>query len=191
MVDREIRNDPSLLRGETLTGCARPPISSVRFRVWFWTFCNAFAQSRDRRSRRPSERVELAPLGVPAQRPFLERKRHGRVAGRKCRGHAFQYVDWLFEGDDLIAASRTAYDEGLGGRSQFHDAHFLTFHRVRHFRNRPWPTQQSNVHDPPVKSEPDGESHRVQPLAEQGVKKARPAGFEPATSGLEIRCSIP
>lgn len=50
--------------------------------------------------------------------------------------HAFQYPDWLFEGDDIIVASRTAYDDGLGGAHNFHDANFLTFHRVPNFRTR-------------------------------------------------------
>jgi hypothetical protein len=49
--------------------------------------------------------------------------------------HAFQYVDWQIEGDDIIFASRTAYDDGLGGAHRFHDANFLTFHRIRNFRN--------------------------------------------------------
>jgi formylglycine-generating enzyme required for sulfatase activity len=48
--------------------------------------------------------------------------------------HAFQYVDWLFEGNDIIAVSRTAYDDGLGGAHRAHDANFLTFHRIRNFR---------------------------------------------------------
>jgi hypothetical protein len=48
--------------------------------------------------------------------------------------HAFQYVDWLFDGDDLIAVSRTAYDDGLGGALRAHDANFLTFHRIVSFR---------------------------------------------------------
>ncbi|HET7559896.1 MAG TPA: sialidase family protein, partial [Limnochordia bacterium] len=42
----------------------------------------------------------------------------------------FQYVDWLFDGDDLIAASRTA----LGGAHNYHNANHLTFHRIRDFR---------------------------------------------------------
>jgi hypothetical protein len=49
--------------------------------------------------------------------------------------HAFQYVDWLVEGDDIIFTSRTAYDDGLGGAYRFHDANFLTFHRIKNFRN--------------------------------------------------------
>jgi hypothetical protein len=49
--------------------------------------------------------------------------------------HGFQYVDWLFDGDDMIAACRTATDDGLAGAHNFHDANFLTFHRIAHFRN--------------------------------------------------------
>jgi hypothetical protein len=49
--------------------------------------------------------------------------------------HAFQYADWQFEGDDLIVASRTAYEDGLGGADRSHDANFLTFHWVKDFRN--------------------------------------------------------
>ncbi|HRU07095.1 MAG TPA: sialidase family protein [Candidatus Brocadiia bacterium] len=48
--------------------------------------------------------------------------------------HAFQYVDWLFDGEDLIAVSRTAYDDGLGGAHTYHDANYMTFHRVKAFR---------------------------------------------------------
>jgi len=42
---------------------------------------------------------------------------------------AFQYVDWLFDGDDIIVASRTAFN----GAHNFHDANHLTFHRVKDF----------------------------------------------------------
>lgn len=44
--------------------------------------------------------------------------------------HAFQYVDWLFAGPDLVAVSRTAWD----GSHSFHDANYFTLHRVRDFR---------------------------------------------------------
>ena len=46
----------------------------------------------------------------------------------------FQYADWQFDGDDLIAAIRTAYDDGLGGAGGCHDANFITFQRFRCFR---------------------------------------------------------
>lgn len=51
------------------------------------------------------------------------------------KGHAFQYVDWQFDRDDLVAVSRTAFDDGLGGADSYHNANFITFHRVRDFRN--------------------------------------------------------
>ena len=49
--------------------------------------------------------------------------------------HGFQYVDWQFDGDDLIAVCRTAYDDDQGGAHNYHDANFLTFHRVVNFRS--------------------------------------------------------
>lgn len=48
--------------------------------------------------------------------------------------YGFQYVDWQFDGDDIIATSRTAFDDGLGGADNYHNANFLTFHRFTNFR---------------------------------------------------------
>jgi hypothetical protein len=48
--------------------------------------------------------------------------------------HGFQYPDWLFDGDDLIAVVRTAHDDGQGGARNNHDANYLTFHRWKDFR---------------------------------------------------------
>jgi hypothetical protein len=48
--------------------------------------------------------------------------------------HGFQYVDWHFDGDDLIAVCRTAYDDVHGGAHNNHDANFLTFHRWQDFQ---------------------------------------------------------
>jgi len=55
--------------------------------------------------------------------------RHAEV-----RRHGFQYVDWLFDGEDIIAACRTAFEDGQGGAHNNHDANFLTFHRFGNFR---------------------------------------------------------
>ncbi len=49
--------------------------------------------------------------------------------------HAFQYVDWDFDGDDIVYACRTAYDDGLGGANRAHDANYLTFGRITAFRD--------------------------------------------------------
>ena len=50
------------------------------------------------------------------------------------RRHGFQYPDWLFDGEDLIALVRTAHDDGVGGAHNFHDANYMTFHRIPRFR---------------------------------------------------------
>ena len=53
--------------------------------------------------------------------------------------HGYQYPDWPFDGEDIIAVVRTAYDDGLGGARNNHDANFMTFHRFADFR-RPLPS---------------------------------------------------
>ena len=49
--------------------------------------------------------------------------------------HAFQYVDWIFDGDDIVFASRTAADDEEGGAHNYHDANYLTHHRLSSFRS--------------------------------------------------------
>lgn len=41
----------------------------------------------------------------------------------------FQYVDWRFDGSDIVAAIRTAYS----GADNFHDSNYLTFRRIRNY----------------------------------------------------------
>lgn len=48
--------------------------------------------------------------------------------------HGFQYVDWVFDGDDILAVCRTAAGDGCGGAANFHDANQVTFHRLSSFR---------------------------------------------------------
>lgn len=48
----------------------------------------------------------------------------------------FQYADWQIEGDDLLIVCRTAFFDGIENAKSQHDSNFITFHRVRNFRNR-------------------------------------------------------
>lgn len=48
--------------------------------------------------------------------------------------HGFQYPDWQFDGQDMIAVLRTAYDDEETGAHRYHDANYLTFHRWKNFR---------------------------------------------------------
>lgn len=49
--------------------------------------------------------------------------------------HGFQYVDWVFEGDDIIAVCRCAFEEERGLPERQHDANMLVFFRWENFRN--------------------------------------------------------
>jgi hypothetical protein len=51
------------------------------------------------------------------------------------KNHGFQYIDWIFDGDDILFMSRTAYDDGIGGAHNNHDANFMTFHHCENFRH--------------------------------------------------------
>ncbi len=90
-----------------------------------------------------------AAAGAPPRRPATVRNTlallHSPDLGRweiRCvllhhpdvEKHGFQYVDWQFDGDDLIAAARTAYGDAQGGAHNCHDANYLTFHRWPRFR---------------------------------------------------------
>ncbi|MFV0469176.1 MAG: polysaccharide deacetylase family protein [Dysgonomonas sp.] len=48
--------------------------------------------------------------------------------------HGFQYLDWLFDGNDIIAVSRTAWEDETGQADSQHNANYVTFHRFRNFR---------------------------------------------------------
>ncbi|MBR5298501.1 MAG: exo-alpha-sialidase [Parabacteroides sp.] len=49
--------------------------------------------------------------------------------------HGFQYVEWLFDGNDILFLSRTAYDEPNGVAHNNHDANYLTLHKIENFRD--------------------------------------------------------
>ncbi|OFX29598.1 MAG: hypothetical protein A2W90_23245 [Bacteroidetes bacterium GWF2_42_66] len=49
--------------------------------------------------------------------------------------HGYQYIDWLIDGNDIVAVSRTAHDYRKGLPVRQHDANYLTFHRFMNFRN--------------------------------------------------------
>lgn len=48
--------------------------------------------------------------------------------------HGFQYPHFVFDEDDIIFLSRTAYDDGQGGADNQHNANYITFHRINDFR---------------------------------------------------------
>lgn len=47
---------------------------------------------------------------------------------------AFQYLNFDIDGDDMIVASRTAFDIGGNKPPRGHDSNMITFHRIENFR---------------------------------------------------------
>lgn len=45
----------------------------------------------------------------------------------------FQYADWQFDGSDIVYVSRTAFDDSCGGAANYHDANYMTFHRIKDY----------------------------------------------------------
>lgn len=70
-----------------------------------------------------------ADLRTWEERSRLLRFREGQVVTKAESRVGFQYVDWQFDGEDIVAVSRTAW-----GGANYHDANFITFHRVKGFR---------------------------------------------------------
>ncbi|MFL1683083.1 MULTISPECIES: sialidase family protein [Bacteroidales] len=53
--------------------------------------------------------------------------------------HGFQYVDWLFDGEDIIVACRTGYEDGMGGSDNAHNSNYMTFHRIKNYKSAKTP----------------------------------------------------
>ncbi len=125
---------------EPETGFRDMPGGSVKFTIrfdpkskYYWALANAVPERHLGRRNPGSTRNTLALIRSVDLRHWEVRSfvaYHPDV-----RYHGFQYPDWQFEGDDIIGVSRTAYDDEKGGAHNFHDANYLTFHRIADFRN--------------------------------------------------------
>jgi hypothetical protein len=104
------------------------PISKLYWSLTNWIHPNDEGKNAER------TRNTLALTGSPDLRDWTVRSIILRHPDSINTG--FQYVDWVFDDNDIIAASRTAFDDGLGGPDNSHNANFLTFHRIENFRNR-------------------------------------------------------
>ena len=97
----------------------------------YWTFSNAVAPgNEDYNVERARNLLVLMKSSDLREWSVIRRV----LYHPQIDSHAFQYVDWQFEDDDLIVVSRTAHEDGLGGAHNQHDANFMTFHRLSDFR---------------------------------------------------------
>ncbi|WP_162999431.1 sialidase family protein [Burkholderia sp. Nafp2/4-1b] len=97
----------------------------------YWTITNAVPKSVGRMN---LERVRntLVLLSSPDLRQWAARR--VLLQHPDTKRHGFQYVDWQFDGSDLVAVLRVAFDDPEGGAASQHDSNFVTFLRVRRFR---------------------------------------------------------
>lgn len=134
----EVSEDGETVTFDPAAGFIELPGAAKKFTIrydevskHYWSLVNIVAP-KHRGPRAGSVRNTLALVRSPDLRRWEIRcilLYHPDVAK-----HGFQYPDWQFDGEDLIAAVRTAYDDGLGGAHNAHDANYLTFHRVEGFR---------------------------------------------------------
>lgn len=57
------------------------------------------------------------------------------VETEKYTAEAFNYVSWQFDGNDIVLVSRTSYDDVYGGAANYHDANYITFHRIANYKS--------------------------------------------------------
>jgi len=95
----------------------------------YWTLSN---DMQDRPF--PIRRNRLSLFSSPDLRNWTKRatllEYYEPTCEEATRTTGFQYVDWQFDGDDIIYLVRTGYD----GAHSFHDANRITFGRVKSFR---------------------------------------------------------
>jgi hypothetical protein len=99
----------------------------------YWSLATIVPERHQKAGRPASIRNTLALVASPDLRQWSTRcilLYHPDVAK-----HGFQYPDWQFDGADIIAVVRTAFDDEEGGAHNNHDANFLTFHRWQNFRS--------------------------------------------------------
>jgi len=128
-----VSSDGSALTHDADTDCVVFPGGGAKFTV-----------------KRDSETGRCFALVNPQEGPNLYRNvlaltisddlRRWRVVQEVLRhpdpvAHAFQYVDWDFDRDDIVFVSRTAYDADATGANRAHDANYATFHRIAGFRD--------------------------------------------------------
>lgn len=140
-----VRDDGKSLAFDPAHDFIEFPGGSKKFTVRFdpqtkryWALANFVPEGR--RGPSPDRRRNTLALASSADLRTWDVRR--TVAEHPDDKHVgFQYVDWSFDGDDLIAAVRTAFPEpdGTPAHNQ-HDANWLTFLRVERFRGagEPW-----------------------------------------------------
>ena len=134
----EIGADGKKAEFNSETGFLRFPGGCKKFTVrydlgskLYWTLSNYVPKSMQ--VGKPNQTRNTLALFSSAD--LMTWKYHGNLLQNPdATTHAYQYVDWLIDGKDIIAISRTADNDATGGAHDFHDANFITFHRFKNYK---------------------------------------------------------
>jgi hypothetical protein len=130
-------------------GCTRFTLRFDPISQKYWTLCNYLP----RQFRNPAYNAErfraILVLASSADLKDWTVERVVMADGRLCDGNplavaaafhgnetafGFQYVDWQFDGSDLVATVRAGFCDQFGGSRSGHDANYYLFRRVENFR---------------------------------------------------------
>ena len=130
--------DGTQLSFDPATGFIDLPGGSKKFTVRhdpetnrYWSLVNAVPEELAGTRAASSIRNRLELISSPDLRHWQTEQ---VVIDDPDLNHGYQYVDWLFDGNDILAVVRTATDDNAGGPHNYHDANYLTFHRLKDFR---------------------------------------------------------
>jgi hypothetical protein len=103
----------------------------------YWSLANKITNPRSGSDWTHSPHHQRNVIALTSSADLREWREHyrllrydeGSVVVKEGSRVGFQYLDWQFDGDDLVAVCRMAWN-GLN----YHDANVITFHRVKNFR---------------------------------------------------------
>ena len=116
---------------------------------YYWSITN-YVPPVHRNSKKNSERIRNTLTLIRSKNLRSWEIRDITLYESDPLSYGFQYADWCIEGEDIIFVSRTFYpDSSVSDDSQFtidraHDANYITFHRIKNFREiynfdqKPW-----------------------------------------------------
>ncbi len=130
--------DPHTLRFDPTTGFIDFPGGMSKFTIrrdpqtgLYWTLSNDMADEPVRIRRNRLTLFCSPDLRRWEPKKLLMEDLYENTPEDSARKTGFQYVDWQFDGDDIIYLVRTAYI----GAHNFHDANHMYFCRVEQFRS--------------------------------------------------------
>lgn len=58
------------------------------------------------------------------------------IENEDCLKHGFQYADWQFDGNDIVAVIRTAFEDEEGEADNYHNSNYIIFKRIENYNNQ-------------------------------------------------------